>query len=1306
MITSPNRRFKSTACLAFGIPAACLAMSWTPVAHAQEPSGGARAQQAQSAENVRHGGGTTRLQYFRKDWETVLSRVATDTGSKLIMTEIPAGHYTRTDLSLHDRESAVRVLNRDLEKTGYRLISKDDTLYVVSTRRERREYDRTVYSQQQPQRVDATPPPVQHAVGQSTGQGSGVVQAAGMRPAAENTSQTIEPARSARQRALEEPSRLQFGSRIRPVNHTQEEVKQETPASPTSLTIQPKRRSALDIARQLHGTFRDRASTKTSGPNGLQAISVEDFAAESPSTSPLFTLEVDTTSNRLIVTAVEPVQKALQKLIDRIDLNPLSAEADRMPTLIAGDGDLATTGESLKQPLSLLAQYRQQGNPVMVAQQEATTQRDAQQPQAGGGEETFGVLQGVDPDLGVLLGTLKGDVQIESLPDLDLLIIRGNEEDVEKVKEVINKIEQMAIGSMPEIHLLRLRYVDSQSMATLLTDVYARMAELRTNAAQQSLAAVQVVPVVTPNAILILASGRAMPSVLELAETLDQPIDPLHEVQVFRLKHAVASNVVTMLEGMFEEQVGASVRLRVAADERTNSLIVQAKPNDLMQIAEVIRGVDADQAGAISRMEIIPLKSANATELSQLLNQAIFGVLNPPVQNQQGLGGVGGFQGGQQQNTSNMPLKSQVLELLSDGDLVRSGILNDIRFNADPRTNSLLVNAPEGSMSLVKELVKLLDRPSPITAEIKIYPLVNADANDAVELLSGLFPQQQQGQQGFGGQQAQQGLGFEFPETQGTTSSLIPLRFWADARTNSVLAVGGPEAMSIIEGILLQLDTRSARKREISVYQLRNTYAPNVSDAVNQFLEAQLNLATLDPERISTSQLLEQEVIVTPETTTNSLIISATPEYFEQIMQVIRQLDDDPRQVMIQAALVEVTLQNTDEFGVELGLQSGVLFNRSILEGIETITQTTQEPGLAQVTTTQVISSSATPGFSFNNQPLGNNTGVGTNPSQVGGQGLSNFALGRSNSDLGYGGLVLSASSESVSVLIRALAARRNVRVLSRPQILALHQQPAQIQVGQVVPVIDGVTITGTGIVNPNIIRDNAGVILTVTPRISPEGQIVMDVTAEKSVYPGNGVPVFTDPTTGAVIESPIKEITTAVTSAKVLDGQTIVLGGMITKSDTTEERKVPWLGDLPIIGKAFRYDFYDNRRTELLIFLTPRIIRSDADVETIKQVEAARLHWFQDDAEAVHGPIFGVPNAMAMPIENCPPLELPPHSSGYEPSLPVPPPALEKSVPPPPTSLQFDEMGGPRRASAANESPNWEDNVFRLGEIPANAGR
>ncbi|MEM9703186.1 MAG: hypothetical protein AAF907_12155, partial [Planctomycetota bacterium] len=218
------------------------------------------------------------------------------------------------------------------------------------------------------------------------------------------------------------------------------------------------------------------------------------------------------------------------------------------------------------------------------------------------------------------------------------------------------------------------------------------------------------------------------------------------------------------------------------------------------------------------------------------------------------------------------------------------------------------------------------------------------------------------------------------------------------------------------------------------------------------------------------------------------------------------------------------------------------------------------------------------------------------------------------------------ASSANVSVLLRALSAKRTLHVLSRPQVVVLDQQVARIQVGQDVPIVTGVNIVNA-VVTQDIERDQAGLILQVTPRVSPDGTVFMQVGAERSDFDlGSGVPIFTDSTTGNTVFAPIKNITITDTFVSVPNGQTVVIGGIITSSEAVEERKVPYFGDIPYVGQLFRTDSAVTTRSELLIFLTPRIIYTDADFELVKQVEADRLHYIEHEAEAMHGPLFGVP--------------------------------------------------------------------------------
>ncbi len=798
---------------------------------------------------------------------------------------------------------------------------------------------------------------------------------------------------------------------------------------------------------------------------------------------------------------------------------------------------------------------------------------------------------------------------------------------------------------------------------------------------------------------MILRTQNEIDSIIENASNLDQPLDPEMGTEVFPLKNAIAAQAATALTNTFQAQAaptgtGAAAiatalqpRIRVSPDVRTNSLIVQARPNDMKEVELIISKIDVAGPGSVSKMRVIPLKNAVADELANVITSTIQSLLNPPtVTGTPPQGQATGQQFGQQgQGPQELrDVKAVALEFLSSIEglekSVRSGILSDIRVTPDLRSNSLVVTAPEQSMEMMVALIQQLDQPTSTVAEIKVFSLENADAASMLELLTTLFEQDPNAQN----------QGVQIAGAEDASSGLIPLRFSVDVRTNSIIAIGGGDALRVVEAILLRLDESDVRQRQTTVIKLRNSPAAEVAAAINLFLQSQRDLASIDPELVSNTELLEREIIAVAEPVSNSLLISATPRYYEEIQKLIEKLDEELPQVIIQALLVEVSLDNTDEFGMELGFQDDILFDRSttLAEDLLTISNTSTLPNGTQTTTQQIISQATTPGFRFGDPTTGLPNNISAAPDILGGQSLSNFSLGRVNSDLGYGGLVVSASSNQVSLLLRALAARRQVHILSRPQIRTLDNQTAQIQVGQQVPIVTGFTPpTATVGAYPLVTQDSAGIILTVTPRISPEENIVMEVVAEKSAFTGAGVPLFVDPTTGNQITSPIKNISTARTVVGVPNGQTIVLGGMISKNDETIERKVPWLGDIPFLGLPFRYDSTRTRRTELLIFLTPRVIRGDADSELIKQVESERMHFVESQAEEIHGPLFAIPGPAypdwmyqdgycppeMMPVD--PGLEVPSH----EPTIPTPPPAAPPGVPYGPVVPQNNGNLGPQ---------------------------
>ena len=1106
---------------------------------------------------------TLRMIYPSVAWKTVLDDVAEASGLQLVMGDTPSGRFEHYARSPVEAAAALRIVNDALYPKGYRVMRKGEFLIVLKDDQFRPTYPRYHYSAAAGAEAAArgTPPAVlRDPTGRPLTATPNIVRTAG----------------------------VEAGASVRPA-HAVDPLFPVAEPKRAATVVEPRVRSSVGLARDVYAAYGAAAAMVESGQDGLPAFRITLVGGEDRPGAEV-RLAIDAQSDRLLVEAPPRLTTELVQLFNTLDAPP-SGEDTR---LVAAAPRVHQAATALPTVISqVVAMQAAEGDPP-PAQSEAA-------PPAAPAE-----------DISAIVDRLRSDVSVESLDELGLLVLRGNEADVQAVLQIIETIEDLSVGTTPEVHLRLLDQVDSAAMADLLNSIYDAVQAIETRPGRGD-KRVTAVPVERPNAVLIVAPSVDLPSVLDLIDRLDTRADAALELAVFRLEYASAANAAELVEEFYAERGGLGTRARVAADPRTNTLIVQAKPNDLREVRRLVDNLDKADSAAVSRMAVIALRNALAQELADLLNAAIEDALEDRSAGPQ----VG--QGGQ----TGRPI---VVELLGpDGEeLIRSGVLGDVRVTADPRTNSLVVIAPAQSLPLLRQLVERLDKPSAAAAEIKVFTLENADASAAVTLLGDLFSDPD----------ADSPAGLQLAGTTDSASNLLSVRFSVDVRTNSILAVGGPDALTVVEAILLRLDAGEGRTRDTRVIKLKNAPAADVAEAINEFLETQRDLAAANPDITSTVELIEREVIVVPEPISNNLLVSATPQYFEEILRIAAELDAEPPQVIIQALLCEVVLENADEFGVELGFQDSVLFDRSTVaqDTVTTVTNTLFNAVGQPVGTTQsVLSQSGSPGFRFGDlqsfPTLPNNVAGASSPGDIGSQGLSNFGVGRVSNELGFGGLVLSASSESVSILIRALEQRRDVHILSRPQIRTVDGQLGEVQVGQSVPIITGVTASTIGLTTPQIEYDDAGIILSVTPRISPDGQVVMEVIAERSEYDfNNGIPLFVDPTTGGTFTSPVKNVTVARSTVSVANGQTAVLGGMITENDDRTERKVPWLGDLPIIGRAFRYDSYSNRRTELLMFLTPRVVANDRDNEVIKEVEAGRLHFFRDEAEAVHGPLFGVP--------------------------------------------------------------------------------
>lgn len=185
---------------------------------------------------------------------------------------------------------------------------------------------------------------------------------------------------------------------------------------------------------------------------------------------------------------------------------------------------------------------------------------------------------------------------------------------------------------------------------------------------------------------------------------------------------------------------------------------------------------------------------------------------------------------------------------------------------------------------------------------------------------------------------------------------------------------------------------------------------------------------------------------------------------------------------------------------------------------------------------------------------------------------------------------------------IRAIADVNKLEVLSRPSILARHNKEAVITVGQEVPFIRNSRITQDGQTINTVEYEDIGIILRVTPYITTKGYVEMDLLPEISTLTGDTVPI------SDTIDAPVFAKRSAETRVVVPDGKTVVIGGLMQDNKTETVSKVPVLGDIPLLGMAFRRTQKEDSKTELLIFLTPNIVETSKQLEEVTEAEKSKM--------------------------------------------------------------------------------------------------
>ena len=560
----------------------------------------------------------------------------------------------------------------------------------------------------------------------------------------------------------------------------------------------------------------------------------------------------------------------------------------------------------------------------------------------------------------------------------------------------------------------------------------------------------------------------------------------------------------------------------------------------------------------------------------------------------------------------------------------------NVRASYEEFSNSVIVNAPSAQQAQVADLIKMIDKQQTQALHSKTYNLLYSNASDLATVLQNvLVANANKGRGSTNSTTTQQGFAAfsPFGGLSGSTSTQNTTVAVADSRTNSLIVTGTDELLKIADKVVNDLDRKMPFTTTTFVYQLQNARSDTVANLLtaafgqrqgasssrtttitptnNTFSNSSssssksstagastnpdqgLAINLQDPNATSGDLMtsvgvtqgfgggiqtgsqsrsgsgsssssstsngqsvgydssgkitgvhdLTGQVTAIADPNTNSVIIVTSPDNADLVKNVMDQLDKIPEQVMIQTVIVEATLDKSSQYGVE---------------------------------------------WSFAQSKLLGNKGVT-------GTGSQTFGLQSASPALQGFDYVLSGGD--LSAFLNMLQTDTKYQVLSTPRIFTSNNMEAQINISQSIPYIVSTIQNTNGTTSYNYAFQDVGIVLTVTPHITSNGYVTMDVTQTANDLQGY-----------TTFNAPIVNQREATTTVSAKDGETIVLGGMIRNQVTATTNKVPLLGDLPVLGSLFQNKTKDNQKTELLVFLMPRVVRDPAEAKKLKDESEAQV--------------------------------------------------------------------------------------------------
>ncbi|MBP7763710.1 MAG: type II secretion system secretin GspD [Deltaproteobacteria bacterium] len=467
-----------------------------------------------------------------------------------------------------------------------------------------------------------------------------------------------------------------------------------------------------------------------------------------------------------------------------------------------------------------------------------------------------------------------------------------------------------------------------------------------------------------------------------------------------------------------------------------------------------------------------------------------------------------------------------------------------------PKTSSVLSYPPAGVLIVTDylsnirrmlEIVKALDVEG-AGEQITYLPVQNASASEVAKSLATVFQQRR--------------------------ANLTPVRIVADPRTNSLIIFASVSDTENIRKLTELMDKDVPRgESNIQVYRLQNSVAEDLAKVLNSIVKETGGAAAgaaPGAARVA-APVVSKNVQIVPDKATNTLVIMAEREDYKILESIIRQLDVPRPMVYIEALIMEVNTTKDFKLGVEW---SGV-----------------KDTG-------QVNGMTGSGSAAFVSSGTGVLSGL-TATLDAAGKTVLGFPSGFSMGILGAGIKIGDVLFPTIGAMVQAYKNDSDVSILSTPQILTLDNEEAEINVGSNVPYITRQESTTTStLVNYNTYEyKDVGVILNITPHINEGNYVRLKISQQ-----------VTKVTSDVKNTTPTTLKRTAKTTVVVRDNETIVIGGLVGDSTEDGTNQVPWLGSVPIVGWLFKANKVKREKTNLYVFLTPHIVRTEREAAGLYQ--------------------------------------------------------------------------------------------------------